>query len=68
VAHTGQMHFGMKFNNDQRNAQVFNLSIYFCLTHFGLSINSSSEAGIKLRQQFKSPGYGVSALDTGTTT
>jgi hypothetical protein len=36
-------------------------SIYFCLTCFGLSISPSSEAGVKLRQWFKSPGYGVSA-------
>jgi hypothetical protein len=56
------MHFGMKLYNDQRNAQVFNLSIYFCLTCFGLSFSPSSEAGVQFRQWFKSPGYGVSAL------
>jgi hypothetical protein len=38
------------------------LSIYFCLTCFGLSFNPSSEAGVQLGQWFKSPGYGVSAL------
>jgi hypothetical protein len=37
------------------------LSIYFCLTCFGLSFSPSSEAGVQLRQWFKSPGYGVSA-------
>jgi hypothetical protein len=30
------MHFGMKLYNDQTNAQVLNLFIYFCLTCFGL--------------------------------
>jgi hypothetical protein len=35
------------------------LSIYFCLTCFGLSFNPSLEAGVQLRQWFKTPGYGV---------
>jgi hypothetical protein len=39
------VHFGMTLYNDKRNAQVFNLfidlllSIYFCLTCFGLSFS-----------------------------
>jgi hypothetical protein len=37
------------------------LSIYFFLTYFGLSFSPSSEAGVQLRQWFKSPGYDVSA-------
>jgi hypothetical protein len=37
------------------------LSIYFCLTCFGLSFSPSSEADVQLRQWFKSPGYEVSA-------
>jgi hypothetical protein len=37
------------------------LSIYFCLTCFGLSLSPSSEAGVQIRQWFKSAGYGVSA-------
>jgi hypothetical protein len=37
------------------------LSIYFCLTCFGLSFSPSSEAGVQLRQWYKSAGYGVSA-------
>jgi hypothetical protein len=36
------------------------LSIYFCLICFGLSFSPSSEAGVQLRQGFKSAGYGVS--------
>jgi hypothetical protein len=32
------------------------LSIYFCLTCFVLSFCPSSEAGVQLRQLFKSPG------------
>jgi hypothetical protein len=40
---------------------LINLSIYFCLTCFGLSSSPSSEAGVQLWQWFKSPGYGVSA-------
>jgi hypothetical protein len=36
------------------------LSIYFCLTCFGLSFSPSSEAGVQLHQWFKSAGYGVS--------
>jgi hypothetical protein len=58
------VHFVMKLYNDQRHAQVFNLfylSIYFCLTCFGFSFSPSSEAGVQLRQWFKSPGYGLSA-------
>jgi hypothetical protein len=52
----------MKLYNDQRNEQILiYLSIYFCLTCFGLSFSPSSEAGVQLRQWFKSPGYGVSA-------
>jgi hypothetical protein len=35
------------------------LSIHFCLTCFGLSFSPSSEAGVLLRQWFKSAGYGV---------
>jgi hypothetical protein len=52
--------FGMKLYNDQRNAQVFNLSIYFCRTCFGFSFSPSSEVGVQIRQWFKSSGYGVS--------
>jgi hypothetical protein len=37
------------------------LSVYFHLTCFGLSFSQSSQAGVQLRQWFKSPGYGVSA-------
>jgi hypothetical protein len=37
------------------------LSIYFCLTCFGLSFSPSSEAGVQLRQLVRSSGYGVSA-------
>jgi hypothetical protein len=40
---------------------LFNLYIYFCLTCFGLAFSPSSEAGVQLRQWFKSPGYGVIA-------
>jgi hypothetical protein len=36
------------------------LSIYLCLTCFGLSFSPSSEAGVQFRQWFNSPGYGVS--------
>jgi hypothetical protein len=39
---------------------LIDLSIYFCFTRFGLSFSPSSEAGVQLRQWFKSPGYGVS--------
>jgi hypothetical protein len=35
------------------------LSVYFCLTFFGLSVNPSSEAGVQFRQWFKFAGYGV---------
>jgi hypothetical protein len=38
------------------------LSIYFCLTCFGLSFSPSSEPGVQFRQWFSSPGYGASAL------
>jgi hypothetical protein len=56
------VHFGMKLYNDKRNAQVFNLFIYFfCLACFGLSFSPSSEASVQLRQWFTSPGYGLSA-------
>jgi hypothetical protein len=44
--------------------KLFNLlylSIYFCFTCFGFSLSPSSEAGVQLRQWFKSAGYGVSA-------
>jgi E3 ubiquitin-protein ligase DOA10 len=53
----------LKFCNDQINAQVFKiyLPIYFCLTCYGLSFSSSSEAGVQFRQWFKSPGYAGSA-------
>jgi hypothetical protein len=50
------------------------LSIYFCLTCFGLSFSPSSAAGVQLQQWFKSPKYGVSARaltpyqDSRTTT
>jgi hypothetical protein len=37
------------------------LSIYFCLTCFGISFSPSSEVGVQLRQWFKCAGYGVSA-------
>jgi hypothetical protein len=37
------------------------LSVYFCLTCFRLSFSPSLEAGVQLRQWFKSSGYGVSA-------
>jgi preprotein translocase subunit SecG len=36
------------------------LSIYFCLTCFGLSVSSSSEADVQFRQWFKFAGFGVS--------
>jgi hypothetical protein len=38
------------------------LPVYSCLTCFGLSFIPSSEAGVQLRQWFKSPEYGVSAM------
>jgi hypothetical protein len=38
------------------------LSIDFCLKCFRLSISPFSEAGVQLRQWFKAPVYGVSAL------
>jgi hypothetical protein len=38
------------------------LSIYCCLTCFGLSFSPSSEAGVQLWQWFKSSMYGVTAL------
>jgi preprotein translocase subunit SecG len=37
------------------------LSVYFCLTCFGLSFSPSSEAGVQFGEWFKSSGYGVSA-------
>jgi hypothetical protein len=36
------------------------LSIYFCLTCFGLSFSPSSDEGAQFRQGFQSPGYGIS--------
>jgi hypothetical protein len=41
---------------------LINLSIYFCLTCFGLSFSPSSELGVQLRQWFKASGYGVCLL------
>jgi hypothetical protein len=43
------------------NKFLIYLSIYFCLTCFGLSVSPSSETRVQLRQWFNSPGYGVSA-------
>jgi hypothetical protein len=40
---------------------LIDLSIYFFLTCFELSLSQSSEADVQLRQWFKSPGYDVSA-------
>jgi hypothetical protein len=40
---------------------LINLSIYLCLTCFGLSVSPSLEADVQLRQWFKSAGYNVSA-------
>jgi hypothetical protein len=40
---------------------IIYLSIFFCLTCFGISFSPPSEAGVKIRQWFKSPGYGFSA-------
>jgi hypothetical protein len=37
------------------------LSIYFCLTFFGLLFSPFSGAGLQIQHWFKSPGYGVSA-------
>jgi hypothetical protein len=37
------------------------LSTYFCPTCFGISLSPYSEAGVKLRQWFEFPGYGVSS-------
>jgi E3 ubiquitin-protein ligase DOA10 len=51
-------------HNDRTNANVFSLiylSIYFCLTCFGLSFSPSSEAGVQFCQWLKSPIYYVSA-------
>jgi hypothetical protein len=46
----------MKLYNDQRNVKfLVDLSIYFCLGMF------RAEAGVQLRQWFKSSRYGVSA-------
>jgi hypothetical protein len=41
------------------------LSIYFCLTCFGLSLSPSSEAGVEIRQWFKPAGYDVSSSEDG---
>jgi hypothetical protein len=38
---------------------VIYLSIYFCLTCFGLYLSPSSETGAQLRQWFKPAGYGA---------
>jgi hypothetical protein len=48
VLSTASSGIWLKLYNDQRNAQVFfiYLSIYFCLTCFGISISPSSEAGV----------------------
>jgi hypothetical protein len=55
------VHFGMKMYNDQRNAQIINLFIYyFYLTCLGLSIRPSPEAGVQFPQCLKSAGYDVS--------
>jgi hypothetical protein len=55
------MHFGMKLYNDQLNAQVFKLFIYLLQPYmFWAFFSPSSEAGVQIRQWFKSPGYGVS--------
>jgi hypothetical protein len=48
----GTVHLEMKLYNDQCNAQVFNLSIYFCLICFWLSFSPSSEAGVQFWQWF----------------
>jgi hypothetical protein len=55
------MHFGINFimTNIMHTFLIY-LSIYFCLTHFGLSFSPSSEAGVQIWQWFKSAGYGVS--------
>jgi E3 ubiquitin-protein ligase DOA10 len=47
--------------NNIMHKYLINLCIYFCLTCFGLSFSPSSEAGVQLRQWFKSDGYAVSA-------
>jgi hypothetical protein len=43
------------------------LSIYFCLTCFGLSFSPSAEAGGQLQQWFRSAGYGVSTQQALTS-
>jgi hypothetical protein len=46
----------MKLNNDQRNKQGFNLFIYLFLPYMLRAFCSPpSEAGVQLRQWFKSP-------------
>jgi hypothetical protein len=55
----------MYLYNGRCNALTFNLSIYFCLTCFGLYFNPSSEAGVLLRQWFKSVGYSISTKRHG---
>jgi hypothetical protein len=40
---------------------IFYLSIYLCLTCFGLYFSSPSEAGVQLGQWFNPLWYGVSA-------
>jgi hypothetical protein len=52
----------MKMHNDLRNAQVFNVFIYLLPPYmFRISFSAYSEAGVQLRQWFKSPEYGVRA-------
>jgi hypothetical protein len=46
-----------------RHKFLIYLSIYLCLTYSGLSFSLYSEAGVQLRQWFKSAGYGVSAWE-----
>jgi hypothetical protein len=48
--------------NELRNAQVSNLFINLLLRYmFALSFSPSSEAGVQIRQWFKSRGDGVRA-------
>jgi hypothetical protein len=54
----------MMFMNCMTNVMhkfLINLSIYFCLTCFGICLSPSSEAGVQIRQWFMAPGYGASA-------
>jgi uncharacterized membrane protein len=43
------------------NQFLIYLSIYICLTCFGLSFSPSSEAGVQFWQWFNPSEYGVSA-------